>query len=209
MFNITTHAGSLVSAFLVLTGGATLACGAASANSGQDNVFLAQLRQQGIPAISGIPDLINTAHQVCDELNGGVSTGDVVHQFEQFANSVTPGANPGRVHRSAIRFVRASAAAYCPNHQVAFTNRNASRHTVKLTAFIEGADVPDPDPLLPQVPDAQVLKPLQAAPAPPKKAPPKVGPPPGGGGGGGGHGGGTGGSAPKPPLQPGIIALAP
>jgi hypothetical protein len=207
---ITTHAGSLVTAIVVLTGAAILRGGAASADPNQDDQFLALLSQQGIPAVSGIPDLVKTAHEVCGELNSGVPTGAVVHQWEDFANTVTPGADPGRLHRTAIRFVRASAGAYCPNHQVGFTNRNGSTHRVKLTSFIEGANATNPVPPLPQVPDARTLKPPQAAAlAPPKKAPPVVGPPPGSGGGGGGNCGGTGGVAPAPPMEPGIVTLAP
>ena len=207
---ITTHAGSLVTAIVVLTGAAILRGGAASADPNQDDQFLALLSQQGIPAVSGIPDLFKTAHDVCGELNSGVPTATVVDEFEDFANSVTPGADPGRVHRTAIRFVRASAGAYCPNHQVGFINRNGSRHRLKLTSFIEGGNATNPVPPLPQVPDAQTLRPPQgAAPAPPKKAPPVVGPPRGNGGGGGGNGGGTGGVAPTPPMEPGIVTLAP
>src|SRR6201993_613359 len=174
---ITTHAGYPVTAFVVLTGAAILRGGAASADPNQDDQFLALLSQQGIPAVSGIPDLIKTAHEVCGELNSGVPTGAVANQFERFANTVTPGADPGRLHRTAIRFVRASTGAYCPNHQVGFTNRNGSTNRVKLTSFIEGADATNPVPPAPQVPRAHTLDPPQAAaPAPPKKVPPVVGP---------------------------------
>jgi hypothetical protein len=212
MFSGTTHASYPVTAFVVLTGAAILGGAAASADPNQDDQFLALLSQQGIPALSGIPDLIKTAHDVCGELNSGVPTDTVVAEFEDFANSVTPGRDPGRVHRSAIRFVTASAAAYCPNHQVGFTKRNGSTHRVELTSFIEGAT--NPVPPLPSVADAQTLNPPPAAaPAPlkkaPQKAPPVVGPPPGSSAGGGGDGGGTGGSAPTPPLEPGRITLAP
>ena len=207
---ITTRAGYPVTAFVVLTGAAILCGGAASADPDQDDQFLALLGQQGIPALSGIPGLIKTAHDVCGELNSGVPTDTVVGEFEDYANSVTPGFDPGRVHRSAIRFVRASAGAYCPNHQVGFTNRNGSRHRVELTSLIEGANAANPVPPLPPIPNARTLTPPQAvAPAPPKKAPPVVGPPPGSGGGGGGNGGGTGGVAPTPPMDPGRITLAP
>jgi Protein of unknown function (DUF732) len=148
---------------------------------------------------------------VCGELNSGVPTDTVVAEFEDFANSVTPGRDPGRVHRSAIRFVSASAGAYCPNHQVGFTKRNGSTYRVQLTSFIEG--VTDPVPPLPAVADAQTLNPPPvAAPAAPKKAPekapPVVGPPSGSSTGGGGDGGGTGGSGPAP-GEPGRITLAP
>jgi hypothetical protein len=212
MFTGTTHASYPVTAFVVLTGAAILGGGAASADPSQDDQFLALLSQQGIPALSGIPDLIKTAHEVCGELNSGVPTDTVVAEFEDFANSVTPGRDPGRVHRSAIRFVTASAGAYCPNQQVGFTKRNGSTYRVELTSFIEG--VTNPVPPLPAVPDAQTLNPPPAAaPAPPKKAPvkapPVVGPPSGRSAGGGGDGGGTGGAAPTPPLEPGRITLAP
>ena len=207
---ITTHASYPVAAFVVLTGAAILGSGAASADSNQDDQFLALLSQQGIPALAGIPDLIKTAHDVCGELNSGVPTGTVVSEFEDYANSVTPGRDPGRVHRSAVRFVTASAGAYCPNHQVGFIHRNGSTHRVQLASFIEGET--NPVPPIPAIADVQTLNPPQAAtPAAPKKAPqkaPVVGPPPGSGGGEGGNGGGTGG-APTPPLEPGMITLAP
>ncbi|HUB58451.1 MAG TPA: DUF732 domain-containing protein [Mycobacterium sp.] len=211
MFTGTTHVGYPVTAFVVLTGAAILGCGAASADSNQDDQFLALLSQQGIPPLSGIPDLIKTAHQVCGELNSGVPTDTVVSEFEEFANSVTPGRDPGRVHRSAIRFVSASAGAYCPNHQVGFTKRNGSSYRVELTSFVEG--VTNPIPPLPSIADAQTLNPPPAAaPIAPKQAPqkaPVVGPPSGSSAGGGGNGGGTGGAAPTPPLEPGEITLAP
>jgi hypothetical protein len=207
---ITTHASHYpVTAFAALTGAAILGCGAASADSSQDDQFLALLSQQGIPALSGVPDLIKTAHEVCGELNSGVPTDAVVSEFEEFANSTTPGRDPGRVHRSAIRFVSASAGAYCPNHQVGFTKRNGQSYRVELTSFVEGAT--NPIPPLPSIPDAATLNPPPAAaPAAPKKAtektPPVAGPPSGSSVGPGGNGGGEGG---KGPLEPGRITLAP
>lgn len=204
-----THASYPVAAFVALTGAAMLGGGAASADSSQDDQFLALLNQQGIPALSGIPDLIKTAHEVCGQLSSGVPASTVVSEFEDFANSVTPGRDPGRVHRSAIRFVTASAGAYCPNQQVGFTKRNGSTYRVKLTSFVEGAT--NPMPPLPSIPDAQTLNPPPAAaPAAPKKAPekapPVVGPPSGSSDGAGGNGGGGDGGA---ALEPGRITLAP
>jgi hypothetical protein len=200
---------TLVTASVVLTGAAILRGGAASADPNQDDQFLALLSQEGVPAISGVPDLIKTAHKVCGELDGGVPTDTVVDELVNNANIITPGADPGRLRRTETRFVIASARAYCPNHQGGLTNRNAG-HRVKLTSFIEGANATNPVPPVPQVPDVPTLKPPQAvAPAPPKKAPPVVGPPPSSGGGGGGNGGGTGGVAPTPPTEPGIVTLAP
>jgi hypothetical protein len=207
---ITTHAGSLITAIAVLTGAAIVRGGAASADANQDDQFLALLSQQGVPAISGVPDLIKTAHKVCGELDGGVPPDAVVDQLVSYANIITPGADPGRLRRTETRFVIASTGAYCPNHQVGFINRDGSRHRVKLTSFVAGANPTNPIPPIPQVQDAKTLNPPQAvAPAPPKKAPRVIGPPPGSGGGGGGNGGGTGGVAPAPPMEPGIITLAP
>ncbi len=207
---ITSHWGPLVNAVVLLTATAVLRGGPASADPNQDEQFLALLSQEGVPAISGVPDLITTAHRVCGELDGGVPADTVVDELVSNANIITPGADPGRLRRTETRFVIASAGAYCPNHQVGFTNRSGSRHRVRLSSFLEEAHVVDPVPPVPRVPDVQVLRPPQAvAPVPLRKAPPAVGPPPGSGGGGGGNGGGTGGVVSTPPAEPGIITLAP
>src|ERR1700756_889118 len=128
---IPAQASYLVTAIAVLTGGAILRGGAASADSSQDDHFLALLNQQGIPAISGVPDLIRTAHKVCGELDGGAAVDTVVDELVNNANIITPGADPGSLRRTETRFVSASARAYCPNHQVGFTNRNGSTRQVK------------------------------------------------------------------------------
>ena len=60
---IITHAGSLVTAIVVLTGGAILRGGAAAADPNQDDQFLALLSQEGIPAVSGVPALVKTGHE--------------------------------------------------------------------------------------------------------------------------------------------------
>src|ERR1700756_2203566 len=148
---ITTHAGYLVTAIVVLTGGAILCGDAASADPNQDDHFLALLSQQGVPAISGVQDLIKTAHKVCGELDGGVSVETVVDELVNNANVITPGADPGRLRRTETQFVIAAARAYCPNHQVGFTNRNGSIHKAELTSFVEGANGTNPVTPLPQV----------------------------------------------------------
>jgi Protein of unknown function (DUF732) len=213
--SITTRAGSSVTAIVVLTGAAMLRGGAASADSNQDDQFLALLTQQGVPAVSGAPSLIATAHEICRNLDAGMSADALVDALVNNANSVTPGADPGRLARTEARFLTAAVEAYCPNDQgkVAFTNPagwNESRRRVMLASLIEGASPANPTPP-PRGPQAQKLRRPQAvAPPPPKKvAPPVVGPPPGSGGGGGGNGGGTGGVAPTPPMGPGIITLGP
>jgi Protein of unknown function (DUF732) len=211
---MTTYASFLVTAVVVLTGAANLRGGAAAADSNEDDQFLALLNQEGVPALSGVPSLIATAHEVCHNLDGGMSADALVDALINNANVVTPGADPARLRRSETRFVIAAVGAYCPNDQgkVAFTNPAGSngRLRVMLASRIEGVTPPRPT-LPPSVPDAQTLIPRRQAvqSAPPKKAPPVVGPPPGAGGGGGGNGGGTGGIAPRPPVEPGIITLAP
>ena len=203
---ITTFAGFLVTAIVVLTGAAILRGGAAAANANQDDQFLALLSQEGIPPISGVPALIDTAHQICGLLAGGRSPDAVVQELVDYANAVTPGADPGRLARSETLFLKAAVGAYCSGSPVGWNRR----HGVVPASFPK--EVPEPAPApLPQVPDAnRLIAPQVVAPLPPpKKAPPVVGPPPGGGGGGGGNGGGTGGATTKPPLEPGIITLAP
>ena len=69
---ITSHSGALVTAIVVLTGTAILHGGTAAADSNQDDQFLALLDEEGIPALDGVPSLIDTAHKVCRTLNAGM-----------------------------------------------------------------------------------------------------------------------------------------
>lgn len=62
---ITSRAGALVIAIVVLTGAAILSSGAAAADPSQDDQFLSLLDKKGIPAIKNVPSLIVTAHKVC------------------------------------------------------------------------------------------------------------------------------------------------
>jgi Protein of unknown function (DUF732) len=75
---ITSHAGALVTAIVVLTGGAVLRGGAAAADPNQDEQFLALLDQEEIPALQNVPSLIATAHKICRELDGGMTVDAVV-----------------------------------------------------------------------------------------------------------------------------------
>lgn len=208
-----THAGSLVTAIVALTGAAILRGGAAAADSNQDDQFLALLSQEGIPAVSGVPALVKTAHEVCADLAGGMSADGVVDALVDYANAVTPGPDPGRLRRTETRFAIAAVRAYCPGNKLSVTKPAGSNGTrrVVLASFTEGDNPAVPPPALPAVPDAKPLTPPQAvaSPPPPKVAPRIVGPPPGGGGGGGGNGGGRGGVTTTPPVEPGIITLAP
>ena len=207
--------GSLLIASSVLTGAAILRSGPASADPNQDDRFLALLSQNDVPALSGVPSLIATAHQICRNLDAGMSADALVDALVDNANNVTPGADRARLARTEARFLVAAVEAYCPNNQgrAAVTipaGWNESRHRVVLASLIKETNPADPLPPAPG-PEAQNLMPPQAVgPPPPRKAaPPVVGPPPGGGGGGGGSGGGIGGVGPIPPMEPGIIGLAP
>jgi uncharacterized membrane protein YgcG len=114
---ITTHAGSLVTAIVVLTGAAILHGGAAAADPNQDDQFLALLNQEGIPALSGMPDLIATAHDACRALDEGYSASTVVDTLTNFASRNDPSQDIGRYHRTEVRFLRAAVGAYCPYDQ--------------------------------------------------------------------------------------------
>ena len=212
---ITASVGYLFAAILVLTGAAVLRGGTASADPNQDDRFLALLSENGVSALSGVPSLIATAHQICGNLDAGMSADALVDALVDNANNVTPGADRARLERTEARFLAAAVEAYCPNNRgrAAVTipaGWNKPGHRVLLASLIKETNPADPLPPAPG-PEAQNLTPPQAAaPTPPRKvAPPVVGPPPGGGGGGGGNGGGSGGVAPIPPMEPGIIALAP
>jgi Protein of unknown function (DUF732) len=175
----------------------------ANANDDENARLAAALAANGSSAVSGLDDLVKTAHKVCDHL-GSESPTQVVAEWEDNANTVTPGHGPGQVHRTAIAFVRASEQAFCPG----FASPSGSH--VKARIVLAGANAPAPAPL-PAVPDAQTLIPPPAAVAPQSKpAPPQIGPPNGTGGGGGGAGGGTGGGCPQKNCDgPGIVSLVP
>lgn len=208
-------AGTVLTSMLALSGAAILGGGAASADSSQDDQFLALLNQKGVSALSGVPSLIATAHEICGNLDAGVSANALVDALVDNANNVTPGAERGRLVRTEGRFLAAAVEAYCPNNLGRIgsvpAGWNNATHRVVLASRIKETNPDNPSPPVPGGPDIQILTPPQAAAPPParKVAPPVVGPPPGGGGGGGGTGGGTGGAAPLPPVEPGIIALAP
>ena len=112
----TTHAGSLVTAMVVLTGAAILRGGAAAADPNQDDQFLALLNQEGIPAESGVPNLIDTAHKVCRALDAGTPADAVVNSLVNFAYNDTP-TDRGRLARTEALFVTAAVGAYCPYDQ--------------------------------------------------------------------------------------------
>ena len=117
---ITTHAGALVTAIIVLTGAAILRGGPAAADSNQDDQFLALLDQKGIPALEGVPTLIYTAHKVCRQLDAGMPADGMVDALVNDAYGTDPPERqyaPGRLARTEARFITAAVEAYCPYDQ--------------------------------------------------------------------------------------------
>jgi Protein of unknown function (DUF732) len=118
----TTHVGSLVTAIVVLTGAAILRGGTAAADSNQDDQFLALLNQEGIPAESGVPSLIDTAHKICRALDAGTPVDAVVDRMMNNSYGIDQldrvnGALRGRIARTEARFIIAAVGAYCPYDQ--------------------------------------------------------------------------------------------
>jgi hypothetical protein len=156
---ITTHAGSLVTAIVVLTGAAILRGGAAAADPNQDDQFLALLDKEGIPALSGVPDLIATAHDACRALDAGYSASTVVDTLTNFASRNDPSQDIGRYHRTEVRFLRAAVGAYCPYDQGKIASVmgnpapgwNEPTHRVAAytrNAVNSGGDLREPPPVL-------------------------------------------------------------
>jgi Protein of unknown function (DUF732) len=117
---ITIHAGALVTAITVLTGAAILRGGAAVADSNQDEQFLALLDKEGIPAVTGVPSLIYTAHKVCRKLDAGMPADDLVDAMVNDAYGIDPPERlyaSGRLARTEARFITAAVGAYCPYDQ--------------------------------------------------------------------------------------------
>ena len=83
---VTAHAGSLITAIVVLASAAILR-GATAAADSQDDQFLALLAKKDIPALEGVPSLISEAHNVCRALDAGYTVDDVV-KAERISNEV-------------------------------------------------------------------------------------------------------------------------
>jgi hypothetical protein len=117
---ITGLAVALVSAFVVLTA-AIFCAGAAGADPGQQDQFLALLEQEQIPPIDDgeVPGVVARAHQICGELNGGTPVDAMVNEEMNRGYGENPGLHlyADRVRRTAIRFVTAAVKVYCPRHQ--------------------------------------------------------------------------------------------
>jgi hypothetical protein len=220
---ITRHAGALVTAIVVLTGGAVLRGGAATADPNQDEQFLALLDEAEIPALQNVPSLIATAHKICRELDGGMTVDAVVDDMK--SNSF---ADPGegqfpsrRITSTITRFITAAVQAYCPNDQSKIVSIMANpapgsdepthrvygdyrsdrdANAVVLASLIGAVPSDEITPTPPQIPapappTAQTRTPPRpiAAPPPPQRAEPPAVAPQPGQGSGSGGGGSTGG----------------
>ncbi|GAB4930365.1 hypothetical protein MAHJHV34_37810 [Mycobacterium avium subsp. hominissuis] len=93
---ITSHTGALVTAVVVLTGAALLSGGAAAADPGQDDQFLALLDKKGIPPVKNVASLIVTAHKVCRKLDGGMPVDALVDEMVNNAYRTDPARAPLR-----------------------------------------------------------------------------------------------------------------
>jgi hypothetical protein len=194
----TSHSGALISAIAVLTGAAILRGAAAAADSNQDDQFLALLDKEGIPAVQGVPSLIEEAHRVCRTLDAGTPADALVDAMVNNASGIDPTAGqyaPDRLARTEARFIIAAVGAYCPYdqgkiasttaklaHPVAAHTHNAVNSGRDLIRPVpSGETTPNPE-IPPPPPPAQILKPPLpiAPPAPPKRPlpPPQQPPPP-------------------------------
>ena len=86
-----------------LIGAAIVGSGTANA-TGQDDTFLALLKQDGIN-VTNSADVISGAHDFCDALSQGASHGQIIHDLVQ----------TGKFDQSsATSFLNAATAVYCP-----------------------------------------------------------------------------------------------
>ncbi|MBV8790051.1 MAG: DUF732 domain-containing protein [Mycobacterium sp.] len=102
-----------------LVGAAILGAGAAAADPGQDDQFVALLAQQQIPATDNVPGLVYRAREICGELDHGTSVQAAVDEEVNTAFGDNPSLHAvgDRVRRTAVKFVTASVDVYCPSHQ--------------------------------------------------------------------------------------------
>jgi hypothetical protein len=110
---------ALVSASVIVTA-AVIGAGAAGADpSQQQDQFVGLLQQEQIPALDNVPGLVDRAHQICGELDGGTPVDPVVSEEMNrlFDSNPVIHAFPDRVRRTAVRFVTAPVEVYCPGHQ--------------------------------------------------------------------------------------------
>ena len=113
-------ADALVSAAVVVTA-AIICAGAAGADSGQQDQFLALLEQEQIPPVDDdeVPGVVARAHQICGEVNGGTPVDTLINDEMNRGYAENPRLHlfPDRVRRTAVRFITASVDVYCPRHK--------------------------------------------------------------------------------------------
>ncbi|MCV7443987.1 hypothetical protein AWB91_03385 [Mycobacterium paraense] len=185
----TGRSGVLITALALLTGAAILRGAAAAADPNQDDRFLALLDQEGIPALQGVPNLIETAHDVCRTLDAGMPAAGLVDAMVNNAFGIDPAEReyaPGRLARTEARFITAAVGAYCPYNQGKIASIRANRTgwngSTRRIVVVPSGEITDPNP--PQIPTpppaAQIQAPRQpvAAPPPPKQPPPPAQKPP-------------------------------
>ncbi|ORW49964.1 hypothetical protein AWB90_08145 [Mycobacterium paraense] len=185
----TGRSGVLITALALLTGAAILRGAAAAADPNQDDRFLALLDQEGIPALQGVPNLIETAHDVCRTLDAGMPAAGLVDAMVNNAFGIDPAEReyaPGRLARTEARFITAAVGAYCPYNQGKIASIRANRTgwngSTRRILVVPSGEITDPNP--PQIPTpppaAQIQAPRQpvAAPPPPKQPPPPAQKPP-------------------------------
>ncbi|MEM6109384.1 DUF732 domain-containing protein [Mycobacterium sp. 050272] len=194
---ITSYVGIPIAA-IALLGGVAIVRGGAAAADPNDDQFLALLDDEGVPAVSGVPSLVETAHKVCQALDNGTPANRVVDTLVDNAVSDDPSQSQiarGPLTRTEGRFVIAAVGAYCPYDKsklaVLITRPKAGWNEptrlaadgirpagfqihgsapVSLIGIVRPAGIADPDP--PTIPEPPPLAHLQAPP-PPIAAPPR------------------------------------
>ncbi|WP_036444829.1 DUF732 domain-containing protein [Mycobacterium kansasii] len=113
---IASHTGVLVTAMVVLIGGAIVYGGAAVADPNQDEQFLALLEEKEIPAIENVPRVIAAAQKVCRKLDGGMPVKDLLDGLINDAYNIDPAVRqyPARLTTTVTRFITAAVQIYCP-----------------------------------------------------------------------------------------------
>ncbi len=108
-----------ITSLAVLLTAAIICAGAASADPDQDGQFVALLEQEQIPPVDNVPGLVDRAHHICSELNGGTPVDNLVDDQMNRAYADNPVLHlyADRVRRTGVRFVTASVDIYCPSHK--------------------------------------------------------------------------------------------
>ncbi|OBH30901.1 hypothetical protein A5692_18305, partial [Mycobacterium sp. E342] len=127
-------------------------CAATSAGrsrlwTNQDEIFKALLNQEDIPAIEGVPSLIDTAHKICLVLDRGIPVNTVVSAMLKNAYAKDPAERlypPARLESTMTRFITASVEAYCPHDQskiapILINPAPASNGPTHPAAYLHGA----------------------------------------------------------------------